>query len=1167
MTLVTRTLSNTGDPLYAPDGTLLAGKTVTFTLVSAAGRATDAWDATSHERVVGSVSIVTDAAGEFSVELWPNSRGNRVTQYLCHVDYPGVRDFIASVAPGEATLTWVQFMASGAALTAQELSDLDLAVAQVEAALGEHTADTTAAHAASAISVTAISGIAATTVQGALAELAAEKEAVDATLTAIAGVTFAADKLLYATGPDAFATTTLTEYARSLLDDTDAAAMRSTLGFDAAVRAVALTGLSLASAAAISAESTVLSALGQLQAQVTANNAAAVQLAGSYADPAWITSLAGSKITGNIAGNAATATALATPRAINGVAFDGTAAISINLNSALTAGAYLTSTGTFDGSAARTFAVDATDANTASKVVARDASGNFAAGTITASLTGTASNASQLLNATWAAPAAIGSGAPAAGTFTTLQATGNLTVDGDLLVSGNTVTVNTSTISVEDPLVKYASANVTDAVDIGFYALYQPVATPLYTGLFRDATDGKYKLFSGLEVEPTTTVNTAGAGYAVATLVASLEGNAATATALQTARAINGVDFDGTQAITVTAAAGTLTGTTLAANVVNASLNAITPTGGTLAITGALSATGAISGSALLVQGGGTSSRFVEFTNTGVDFYVGIEGSTGGGFFTGSSAYASVLYSPGSPIEMIINGTNRATISSTGLAVTGALSSTDAAGGRLTLTGQAAGNYVQAQFIRSDSTGFRWTTPGADSFSLQHTTDAFSANAVDLITVSNAGAVAVTGTVSAAGATMTGAVGVSVNNAGAQVSLHRPGGATYGPSGGATFDATNSAAAQVTLAQVFGYSTSLTAGAEDGQLHVYTKNAGALGLTAAFSSTGLAVTGAVISSGLITGNAIQSALFNNAAGTYATWQHNGSSIGDIGTGNQITGGGATTDFAIDVRGANTLHLCTAEVSRVAISATGVAVTGALSATGTASFGATGTLDKLSIAGQAAGSGASIFATTYDAGAYAPLTIDSSIFVWRANAGTTVFSATGSGLAVTGALSTTSWIGLDANAKYIPDDGVVGGALYTAGHFRVFTAGTEVTRTNYTGFAVRHDLATSTFIADDGLGQLLIKGATNDGKRLAMGYNTTANEGVIQAQIIGVGGSPLALNPSGGLVTAGAGLAVTGLTTTDTLRINVAPTAETPPATHTVPVNVNGTAYKFLALAA
>jgi hypothetical protein len=63
---------------------------------------------------------------------------------------------------------------------------------------------------------------------------------------------------------------------------------------------------------------------------------------------------------------------------------------------ALTAGAYLTSTGTYNGSAARTFDVDATSANTASKVVARDASGNFSAGTITASLSGNATSATNL---------------------------------------------------------------------------------------------------------------------------------------------------------------------------------------------------------------------------------------------------------------------------------------------------------------------------------------------------------------------------------------------------------------------------------------------------------------------------------------------------------------------------------------------------------------------------------------------------------------------------------------------------------------------------------------------------------------------------------------------------------------------------------------------------
>lgn len=52
----------------------------------------------------------------------------------------------------------------------------------------------------------------------------------------------------------------------------------------------------------------------------------------------------------------------------------------------------------------------------------------------------------------------------------------------------------------------------------------------------------------------------------------SVSGNAGTATALQTARNINGVAFDGTANITVTAAAGTLSGATLAAGVTASSL-------------------------------------------------------------------------------------------------------------------------------------------------------------------------------------------------------------------------------------------------------------------------------------------------------------------------------------------------------------------------------------------------------------------------------------------------------------------------------------------------------------------------------------------------------------------------------------------------------------------
>jgi cytoskeletal protein CcmA (bactofilin family) len=102
----------------------------------------------------------------------------------------------------------------------------------------------------------------------------------------------------------------------------------------------------------------------------------------------------------------------------------------------------------------------------------------------------------------------------------------NLTVIGNLVVEGSTTTVGTDTLTVKDPLIVLANNNTsTDAVDIGFYGKYTPSGTTLYSGLFREALTGKYRLFKDLQVEPTTTVNTSGTGYAQATLIAALEGN------------------------------------------------------------------------------------------------------------------------------------------------------------------------------------------------------------------------------------------------------------------------------------------------------------------------------------------------------------------------------------------------------------------------------------------------------------------------------------------------------------------------------------------------------------------------------------------------------------------------------------------------------------------
>ena len=118
------------------------------------------------------------------------------------------------------------------------------------------------------------------------------------------------------------------------------------------------------------------------------------------ANPTFTGNVTAPTFIGALSGNASSATKLQTARTINGVAFDGSANITITAATpaTLTRGSYLTGSN-FNGSAATTWAVDATSANTASKVVARDASGNFSAGTITAALSGNAATATKLQTA------------------------------------------------------------------------------------------------------------------------------------------------------------------------------------------------------------------------------------------------------------------------------------------------------------------------------------------------------------------------------------------------------------------------------------------------------------------------------------------------------------------------------------------------------------------------------------------------------------------------------------------------------------------------------------------------------------------------------------------------------------------------------------------------
>lgn len=107
----------------------------------------------------------------------------------------------------------------------------------------------------------------------------------------------------------------------------------------------------------------------------------------------------------------------------------------------------------------------------------------------------------------------------------------DITVSGNLVINGTLTNINATNLSVTDPLIKLANGNATtDTLDVGFFGSYGNSTVTSYTGLFRDASDDKYKLFKFLQVEPTTTVNIGGAGYVPATLVAAIESSSATIT-------------------------------------------------------------------------------------------------------------------------------------------------------------------------------------------------------------------------------------------------------------------------------------------------------------------------------------------------------------------------------------------------------------------------------------------------------------------------------------------------------------------------------------------------------------------------------------------------------------------------------------------------------------
>lgn len=130
-------------------------------------------------------------------------------------------------------------------------------------------------------------------------------------------------------------------------------------------------------------------------------------------------------------------------------------------------------------------------------------------------------------------------------TFADIHSTGDVQIDGDLTVSGTTVTINATNLAIEDNMIYLNEGSTVANPDLGIAGNYND-GTYAHAGLFRDATDARWKFYDSYTPEPDASsyIDTAHASFALAEVQAStfygaLSGNATTASTLQTARTIS----------------------------------------------------------------------------------------------------------------------------------------------------------------------------------------------------------------------------------------------------------------------------------------------------------------------------------------------------------------------------------------------------------------------------------------------------------------------------------------------------------------------------------------------------------------------------------------------------------------------------------------------------
>ena len=183
---------------------------------------------------------------------------------------------------------------------------------------------------------------------------------------------------------------------------------------------------------------------------------------------------------------------------------------------------------------------------------------------------------------------------------TDLSVAGDATFTGNVTILGSNSEISTTQINVNDPLIQLANNNTSNTVDIGLFGQYNSGSANVYSGVFRDASDGIWKFFKDYTVEPGTTIDPAANGFSYANVSIG---------ALSTA---NNISIGTGQAYQINGA-NVLSSTVLGSTVLSSSLTSV----GALASGSITSAFGAIDiGTDTLAAGNTTITGTLSTTST-----------------------------------------------------------------------------------------------------------------------------------------------------------------------------------------------------------------------------------------------------------------------------------------------------------------------------------------------------------------------------------------------------------------------------------------------------------------------------------------------------------------------------------------------------------------------